>query len=247
MASVVRNWKKFMVVGCSHATHADPVAINAIIKAKKSFKPDRFIHAGDFTDTLAWMGSNKDSEGEPVNEDISIGLQHLAQLGITDALAGNHEARLWKYVNSSNQVKAYASFQAINALETGIKKIGANFIKYEGVYSTLQLGNGIITHGTIFNENSSRDMAEMYCKNGVSIVISAHTHRCAYAKGRRDDNPTGVNVGTLTKEMALDYANTRRATLGWSQGFAWGEFCDDRMVVWLHEHPRNQNEWKLPI
>lgn len=245
--NITRNWKRFMVVGCSHASHADRVALDAIIDARNKFKPERFFHAGDFTDTLAWMASNKDGEGEAVDDDISLGIQHLQELGITDALGGNHEVRLWKYLESPNQIKAYASLKAIEALESGIKKIGATFTKYEGVYSKVQIGNAIITHGTIFNENSARDMAEMYCSNSVNLVISAHTHRCAYAKGRRDDNPTGINVGTLTRERSLDYSLQRRATLGWSQGFVWGEYSDDRTVAWLHEHPRNQTEWKLPF
>ena len=205
------------------------------------------FHLGDFTDTNAWMSSNPDGEGEAVDEDLSLGIQHLEELGVTLALAGNHEARLWKHLTSGNQLKAYAAQKAVAFLEESIARIGAKFVKYQGVYSTHRIGNGILTHGTIYNENSARDMAELYAKGGVNLVISAHTHRCAYAKGRRDDNPTGINVGTLTREMAMEYANIRKATLAWSQGFAWGEYCDDRCVAWLHEHPRNQTEWRLPF
>ena len=245
--NITKRWKRFLAVSCSHASNADRVALDAIIKARDSFRPDLMVHLGDFTDTEAWLSSNPNGDGESVDEDITTGLKHLEELKCNLVLAGNHEARLWKHVESSNQIKAYAAAKAIEVIENGTRRIGAKFVKYKGVYSTYQIGNAILTHGTVYSENAARDMAEMYAKGNVSWVISGHTHRTAYAKGRRDDNPTGINVGTLTREGAMDYANTRRATLGWSQGFVWGEYTDTRTVAWLHEHPRNQKTWRLPF
>jgi predicted phosphodiesterase len=249
--NITREWRRFMAVSCSHGSHADRTALDAVIKARAGWlRPDsgdQMVHLGDFTDTLAWMTSNEDGEGEPVSEDIALGLQHLEELGVTLALGGNHEVRLWKHLQSSNQIKAYAAAQAIKTLEEGVAAIGAKFVKYKGVYSTVRLGDGIFTHGTIFNENACRDMAEMYAKGGVRKVISGHTHRCGVGMGRRDDNPVGFNPGTLTREECMDYALTRRATLSWSQGFVYGEYCDDEMVAWLHVQPRHATEWRLPF
>mgnify|MGYP006921339466 CR=1 FL=1 len=249
--AITRNWRRFIAVSCSHGTHADRTALDAVIRARSGFlRPgmgDEMVHLGDFTDTAAWMTANADGEGEAVDEDLSVGLQHLEELGVTTALGGNHEVRLWKALQSPNQLKVYAALKAIETVEGRIKAMGARFVKYKGVYSTVQFGDGLLTHGTIYNENAARDMAEMYAKNGVRKVISGHTHRCAIGMGRRDDNPVGFNPGTLTREECMDYANTRRATLAWSQGFVWGEFCDNEMVAWLHVQPRHATEWKLPF
>jgi hypothetical protein len=114
------------------------------------------------------------------------------------------------------------------------------YIPYTGVWQVYKLGNYTFTHGTIYNENSARDMAEMY-----GNVIFAHTHKTMQQVGRRIDSPIGISVGTLTRRGAMDYANTRRSTLGWSQGFVFGEYDDNSLHPTLHTHD-NGEQWHLP-
>jgi len=40
-------------------------------------------------------------------------------------------------------------------------KLHAQLIPYSGVWQVYPLANYTFTHGTIYNENSARDMAEM--------------------------------------------------------------------------------------
>jgi hypothetical protein len=114
-------------------------------------------------------------------------------------------------------------------------------LPYTGIEQGRTIGGYFYTHGTVYGENCCRDMAEMY-----GNVVSAHTHRCAVAKGRRSDNPTGYCVGTLTRKGAMEYAKCRRATMAWSQGFVFGEYCSDQSQLYLHEQPSGLAEWRLP-
>lgn len=235
-----KSYKRFLAIGCSHGIYADPKAVEAVLKFKKAYKPHKVIHLGDFVDMSPFMGSSDNGHGDPIKPDLIGGIEFLKQLEPTDVLAGNHEVRLWRDLHSSNQLKAFAAETAIEAIDATILKLHANFYPYNGIWQNMRLGNFIFTHGTIYNENSARDMAEIY-----GNVIFAHTHKPSLQTGRRFDQPIGISVGTLTKRGALEYANTRRATLAWGQGFVYGEYTDDKLFPTLFTHDYSE-EWKLP-
>lgn len=245
--NITRPWKRIMAVGCSHGPFIDPLAKDAVVKFRKKWirsgKGDRVVHLGDFTDMSAFMSSAKaDGGGDPIKPDITAGLAFLDELKITDALGGNHEARLWREMSSKNEIVSYAATHLVETILTRVKRMGATFSPYNGVFQALRIGNYDWMHGTMYGENATRDHAEAF-----GNCVHAHTHRAGVSKGRRSDNPTGFSVGTLTKQGAMEYANTRRATLSWSQGFVWGEYCDDLCVLWLHEQPSTSTEWRLPV
>lgn len=234
------GWKRFMAVGCSHGIYADPLAIEAVLKFRERWKPHTVIHLGDFIDLSAHMGGSG-GEGDKLRPDIDGGIDFLKQLRPNVVEVGNHEARLWRDIRSSNELRVLAAETAIEAIETTCLKLNALLIPYTGVWQVYQLANYKFTHGTIYNETASRDMAEMY-----GNVIFAHTHKPTQAVGRRIDSPIGISVGTLTKRGAMDYANTRRSTLGWGQGFVYGEYNDNSLYPLLHTHD-NSGAWHLPV
>ena len=248
MDKVRYNWlsmsyKRALLVGCSHGLHADPVAIRAILAFKKDYKPHTVVHLGDYADTTAFRSGAKGTkdENEPIDPDIDEGLRFLDALGVTIALDGNHEARIWRARSSPNPFVSYAACKVADIVTGFMRKRRIDHAMYDGVWQHRMLGNFRVMHGTFYNENATRDHAEKF-----GNVIHAHTHRCAHAKGRRSDNPTGFCVGTLTRASNMDYANTKASTLAWSQGFVWGEYSESRGVFWLHEHPATETEWRLP-
>jgi hypothetical protein len=121
--------------------------------------------------------------------------------------------------------------------------MGCRRIPYDGVFQRLVIGNVTFTHGTIYNENSARDMAEMY----GGQVIFAHTHRAQIGEGRTFQESTGYCVGTLTRRGEMDYAKCRRATFGWRQGLVFGEIGPKDSAIWLLTRNEFQKEWRLPI
>ena len=228
-----------MVVGCSHGIYADPQALDAVHRFKQAYKPHKVYHLGDFIDLSAFMGGSN-GEGDRVRPDLDGGIEFLKRMEFTDVLAGNHEARLWRDLKSANELKVLAAETAIEEIETTCLKLHANLYPYSGIWQAVRLANWLLTHGTIYNENSARDMAEMY-----GNVMFAHTHKPMVQTGRRFDQPIGMSVGTLTRRGAMEYANTRRSTLGWGQAFIYGEYNDDKAYPQIHIHDGGP-EWKLP-
>jgi predicted phosphodiesterase len=237
--NIVQPWKRFMAVGCSHGIYADPLATEAVLRFREQYAPHEMIHLGDFTDMSPFMGG-AGGDGDPIKPDLQGGVEFLTQLQATTILCGNHEARLWRDRLSHNQLKALAAETCIEAIEVTALKLHARLIPYIGVFQAFQLGDYKFTHGTIYNENSARDMAETY-----GNVIFAHTHKASIQAGRTFHPTRGISVGTLTRRGAMEYANTRKSTLAWSQGFVYGEYCDNSLQPTLHIHD-GTDTWKLP-
>lgn len=241
--NVVHKWKKVLAVGCSHALHANPHALDAVVKFRESWNPDTVFHLGDFVDTAALRSGAKGSKDEssPVQPDIDSGLEFIDRLRPTIVLCGNHEARAWSLRGHQNAVTSFCATGIVSQIEARVRALGAELHPYTGIHQGRTLGGFRYMHGVFFSENATRDHAETY-----GNVVHAHTHRAGVAKGRRSDNPTGFSVGTLTDIPCMDYASTRRATLSWSAGFVWGYYCDDQSQLWLHEQAQGNNEWMLP-
>lgn len=240
--NITKRWKRALFVGCSHGSHADPVAIDAVLRFRESYNPHAVIHLGDFTDMTAFRSGAKGTadQSAPVDPDVDAGLDFLEKLEVTTVMAGNHENRLWIARESNDAVVAHAASTIVQGIQTHCNKLKADLIPYTGIWQGKMLGNYRLMHGVFFSENASRDHAEAF-----GNCIHAHTHRAAIAKGRRSDNPTAFCVGTLTRSSDASFAQTRKSTLAWSQGFVFGEFCDTHCQLWLHENQVEGN-WKLP-
>lgn len=231
-------------MGCSHGAHIDPVARESVIDFRNSFEPDLFIHAGDFVDMEAFMGKGM-GDGEPVIPDFQAGLDFLMDARFDVVLCGNHEDRLWRLEESSNEVVAACAHMLKDKIIKTCEILDAELIPYTGVYQKYLFSNALVTHGTVYNENACRDMAEMY--NEANVIIFAHTHKVGVSKGRRSDGPTAYNVGTLTRIGSMPYAKTRRATMAWSQGIVYGEYTDNVCLPQIYEHPHSMigEPWRI--
>lgn len=252
--NITRAWKPFVAVGCSHAHHIDPVAKASVIKFIKAFvtavmrrKGGKILHLGDFTDMEAFMGGGA-GNGEPIAPDIEEGLAFLEEAEFNVVLPGNHEDRLWRLCHSSNEVVAECAAMLKSRIEKSVKKLGAELVPYDGIFQRYMLGPGLFTHGTIFNENSARDMAEMYVE--ADLVVGAHTHCPALAMARTTRRTMSINVGTLKKYGKTDYAKNRRKTFSWGQAICYGEYCETAIMPNLYVQPLSATlageEWRLP-
>lgn len=243
--AIVKNWKRVLIVGCSHGKHIDPSARKAVLEFREKFKPQAVVHLGDFCDTAAFRSGARETadSAEEVEPDIDDGLTFLAEIGATHVLCGNHEDRLWRLAHSPNAVVAYAAGKVIGAINDHCRKLKAQLFPYDGVFQKIRLGNFTLTHGVMYGENATRDHAESF-----GNIVHAHTHRPGIATGRRDDHPIGICVGTLTGRRNMEYAKARRATLSWGQAFGWGEYCDNFASLNLCLGPQEQNggRWLLP-
>jgi predicted phosphodiesterase len=237
------GWKRFLAVGCSHGNLANPDALQAVLRFRDQWKPDLVAHLGDFIDTAAFRAGAKGTpdESEPVRPDFDCGLEFICDLRPQVVLCGNHEARLWRLRNHHNAIVSALAIELSDEIERECRKLKATLIPYR-YKQAYQLADYKLMHGVYYNVTAARDHSEAF-----GNTIFAHTHRAQLDKGRRDDNPTGICVGTLADIPNMDYASTRRATLGWSGGFVWGVYKGGRLVPWLHEQPQEVKEWVLPI
>lgn len=238
--AITRKWKRFFGVSCSHARHVDRSAWSAMLKAKEAFAPDFTFHLGDFVDTTGWRsGASGGDLADDYRGDISTGLTHLDQLQPQLVLCGNHEARLWRELANKDGRIAGLADELIGEIRKNVTRWGAEFVEYNGIFQAIELGNYLLTHGTIYNQMACRDMAEMY-----GNVIFGHTHTAGIAQGRRTDRPMGVNIGTMTDVRLMDYAHGRRQTLAWRQAWVYGEYCDNELIPNLHIHKHEPFEIK---
>lgn len=240
-------WKRILAVGCSHGNFADPSAIAAVLKFKEAFKPHTTIHLGDAIDCSAFMGSNiARGEGDPIEPDLQAGIDFLKQLRPQHYLAGNHEDRLERLSHSRNELVSYCAVTLLSHLESFCNRFKAQWYPYTGIDQRLVIGDTVFMHGAMYNVSAIRDHAESFAPPGGKVV-HAHTHRAGMETGRRHDSPLGFAVGTLTSRATMDYAKARRATLGWSQGFVWGEMNDRTGESQLYLcQKQNEKEWRLP-
>jgi predicted phosphodiesterase len=250
MANITHRWKRGMAWSCSHAKYCDKDALNALVEFRKRWKPDYVACLGDFTDMTAFMSGAKgtSAEAEPIEPDIDTGLMHLAMMRPNVVLLGNHEDRLYRLQHSHNAIVSYAASQAISAMEKACSKLKARIVPYDGIFQLERVGMSDIglSHGTFYNEQAARDMAETYCDRTIRKIVFGHTHKVSIQAARTYSAGMGYNIGCLTSRGALEYAKTRRSTLAWTQGFTFFEFTDGMSSINLCT--RNPNDqWRLPV
>lgn len=240
----MKGYKKFLAVGCSHGAEIDPAARAAVLKFKAAWKPHTTVHLGDFIDLSAFRAgavrdSNESDHAADVAADLSAGIEFLHELEPQHILCGNHEARLYKFSKSPNALLAYAANLTIQKIEETAKKLHASLTPY-GIRNFITLGGTKFLHGHMFNVSAIRDHAESY-----GNVIMAHLHRVGWERARNIEGASGYCTGMLAR-VDMEYANTRRATLAWSQGFAFGYYNDKICSVNLVER-RPDMPWLLPL
>jgi hypothetical protein len=246
--AAVSRWKRVLGVGCSHAVYGDPLALDASIEFKERWKPHYTVHLGDAIDCTAFMGSTvRNGDGGEIEPDMDAGLEYLKALRPNVFLWGNHEDRLHRLADSRNEFVKFSALTLIERLETRLALLKCASIPYSGNSQDYSIGRVRFMHGTVFNENATRDHATAYAPHN-GAVVHAHTHRPGAARGRRIDEPMGYCTGTLTRRGALEYAKTRLATLSWGQAILWGEINEATgdFQLWLHEHKIGQ-PWRLPV
>jgi hypothetical protein len=240
----VKKWKKWMAVSCSHGDCVDPEAREHVLKFRDRFKPDTILHLGDFIDMAAARSGamsdpNAKDRAASVAEDLAAGVDFLQELRPNHILYGNHEARLFGLAGGPNALASHAATLVIQEIERTAKALKARLYPYN-IRSYVEIGGTKFLHGYMFNVQAIMHHAETYGR-----CVIGHLHRVGQERARTLDGVSGYCVGMLAR-FDMEYAMTRRATLAWSQGFAFGHYSDHQMTINLCERTK-ENPWVLPL
>lgn len=222
-------WKRFTVAGCSHGHLVDPRAAKAFFDFVREFQPETRMHTGDWCDMTAFRKGAKGTPDERANIalDLSAGKRFIEEYRATHLLNGNHDVRVYKYLDSTNAIEVDAASRIITDMRDLTRKLDCKFMEsYDIRKSWFELGDAKVLHGFFYSVSAIRDHAETFGK-----CIHTHIHRLGQDTGRRIDSPTAYSAGYLANEDLLDYGHTRRQTLAHKQGFAWGVYNDTKSIV----------------
>jgi len=241
--NINRKWKRFIALGCNHGNLADQSALKEVLAFKERWKPDTTMHLGDCYDLAALRTGAKGTSDESVSimDDFNAGTSFLRDLRPNYFFLGNHSSRLYKLQNHHNAIISHCAGQVIGDINDLAKDLKFKIIPYDIDMGWRKFGDCDFGHGYMFNMAAIRDHAEMRGK-----CVIAHLHRVGQEPGRRSDHPVGYCVGALCDISRMDYAKTQRSRTAWSQGFAWGEYCDTETVVRL-ERRCNSGAWRMPL
>lgn len=233
-----------MAVSCSHGDCIDPEARTSVLTFRDRFKPDTILHLGDFIDMAAARSGamsdpNAKDRAASVAEDLAAGVDFLQELRPNHILYGNHEARLFSLAGGPNALASHAATLVIQEIERTAKALKACLYPYN-IRSYVEIGGTKFLHGYMFNVQAIRDHAETYGR-----CVIGHLHRVGQERARTLGGVSGYCVGMLAR-FDMEYAMTRRATLAWSQGFAFGHYSDHQMTINLCERTK-ENPWVLPL
>lgn len=239
----IRNWKRIMAIGCTHGEFIHHDAADAVLKFKDRFNPEIRGHLGDAYDTRAFRSGAKGNSDEsaPIGDDIAEGNAFLYAFQPTFFTEGNHDFRPRGLMAHHNTIIAEAARSVHERMMEPLKKMGTETRNWS-IFEAYEIGGYKWWHGVLYGENYLRDTANRW---GNCVV--AHAHRAGMAKGVRYDNPTCYGVGTLADIPSMEYAATRASTLAWSHAIVYGEVCEDRAHLNIHEWQRGEKEWRLPI
>lgn len=239
------KWERWLAVGCSHGDRISKSWEKAVLDFKASYKPKTIVHLGDFVDTAAFRSGAKGTNDETASipQDFDAGMDFLQKLAPNHIFIGNHENRLYKLANHHNAIISRCASSCIEEIDEMALKLKATLTPYHIKNGWRRcLGSDLLCgHGFMYGEQALRDHAEAYGK-----CLIAHLHRAGEAPGRRLGAAIGYCVGMGADEAKMTYAHERRATLAWSNGFAFGEHNGKETVVWIAK-PTSTGEWRLPI
>jgi len=245
---VIRKWKRWLAVSCSHGHLANPAALKAAIEMKKRWKPDVTMHLGDFVDLSGLMGSARKDPDSPerstsIREDFDAGLNFVRQLAPQLIFEGNHEHRLTALQYSPSAIVAHCCTSAKSEIHNMCKDLKAEYIGYDIEKGWRDLGGTAFGHGYMFNESSVRDHVECLRRP----VVFGHLHRVDRSAGRSIGAPVGWTIGCLADIESMHYARRQRSVTRWQHGVAWGEYVDGGQGCTVQVLSPVEGQWRFPI
>jgi hypothetical protein len=245
---VIRKWKRWLAVSCSHGHLANEGALKAALEMKRRWAPDMTLHLGDFVDLSSLMGSarrdpDSPERGTSIREDFDAGLNFIRELAPQIVFEGNHEHRLTSLQYSPSAIVAHCCTAAKSEIYNACKDLKAKWVPYDIEKGWHDLGGTMFGHGFMFSEAAVRDHVEMVRKP----IVMGHLHRVDRVAGRSFGAPVGWSIGCLADIGSMHYARRQRSVTRWQHGVAWGEYVESGEGCTVNVLSPVGGQWRYPI
>ena len=245
---VIRKWKRWLAVSCSHGHHANEGALKAALEMKRRWRPDTTLHLGDFVDLSSLMGSarrdpDSPERGTSIREDFDAGLNFIRELAPQIVFEGNHEHRLTALQYSPSAIVAHCCTAAKSEIYNACKDLKAKWVPYDIEKGWHNLGGTAFGHGFMHSEAAVRDHVEMVRKP----IVMGHLHRVDRVAGRSFGAPVGWSIGCLADIGSMHYARRQRSVTRWQHGVAWGEYVESGEGCTVNVLSPVGGQWRYPI
>ena len=215
-----------------HVPYHDEQAYQLAIDYLRKLRPkvNKIILAGDFVDFYQisfWKNAPRLTFAEEVNE-VATMLKDLKgqfyRVPI-DYIEGNHEQRLFRYVNEKAPDLAYR-----NSIEDvlGLKKRNISYFSNIGAICTGQdpyrLGKLYVLHGHEKKVSMGAvNLARLYYTKCKTNVIAGHHHKSDYSLVKKLD---GTHEGAWTVGTLGQLSEPYQCINDWNHGFAYVDVFD---------------------
>jgi predicted phosphodiesterase len=216
-----KRLERILFLGDLHVPYEDKRAVELVLKAARSFKPDRIVIMGDFVDFFSVSSHSKDPN-RAMKLDVELAaakkeLQKIKELGATSVtyIGGNHCERLIRYLmDRAPELYNLISIPAVLELD----KLGFDYIPYKEHY---KLGKLYMTHDV---GQAGRYAAHKALDTFQHNTIIGHTHRLGYlVEGNAEGEAhLGAMFGWLGDTKQADYMHQIKAKRDWAHGFGIG-------------------------
>lgn len=214
--------KRFVAVFDTHGDLIDRKAEKAFFEFLADFKPEIRVHGGDAFDfRWARRKATETEQRERIGADLAEGLDFLKRYKPTKFLRGNHDERVWDFVNESDDDKLV--MLCGNIIEKVQAAIGRNceMFPYERRKGVLRLGHLKIIHGYHAGITAARQAAQIY-----GSVLQGHAHTVDVAAVGSLERRVGRVCGCLCN-LDMPYMRANAASLRHAHGWAYGLLHDD--------------------
>jgi hypothetical protein len=235
----VAKCERFIVVGDNHGNMQDDKAVAALFEFMRFWKPKHRIHLGDNWD-FRWLRgkASEDDKLDPgLQADFDMGAAFVDKFRPTVFLAGNHDWRVRKSMESPNPVKSKLAGMIWGDMEDSLKGTKIHpYNKREGVY---KFGDLKMVHGYAAGVGAVRKHALVYQR-----VYLGHLHMVEHVSVETHNRGEAWCVGGLAK-LEMGYNEAQIGTLRQSHGCRYGIIsASGRTMAWQAEASRGR--WNFP-
>jgi predicted phosphodiesterase len=230
MASVVRSYRRSVLLSDPHAPYTDARAVHATVAFVRHVKPQVIVWLGDVCDFYQLSKFDKNPlRMNSLQEDLDRAevllqtVRDAAPNAEIHFLEGNHDQRIQRYLwHDAPPMSGLRNLLLQNLLNLDRMKV-----EYHSPGRML-LGPLQLKHGDVVRARSGAS-AHVELERAWVSGASAHTHRLGQVYLRNDGGEwTWAECGCLCQ---LDAEYLRGATANWQHGLGYAEVADDRYYL----------------